>query len=95
MKGIGHKNKREVYNIVKDWLEEEGLAVEYLDNEDTDVNCAVIKDNIIQNIAFLKPPKDSLIVSGKVGIQPPIGKTCRTQNWKEVCYITWKSFFCK
>ncbi len=56
--------------MVKDWLEEEGWATEYLDDEDTDVNCVVIKDNIMLNIAFLKAAKDSLIVSGKVGIQP-------------------------
>ena len=56
--------------MVKDLLEEEGLTTEYLDDEDTDVNCAVVKDNILLNIAFLKAAKDSLIVSGKVGIRP-------------------------
>ncbi len=55
--------------MVKDWLEEEGLAIEYLDDEDTDVKCGIIKDNIILNIGFLKASKDSLIVSGKVGLQ--------------------------
>jgi hypothetical protein len=70
LKEASHKNKKEVAHMVKDWLEEEGLATEYLDDEDTDVNCAVIKDNIILNIAFLKAAKDSLIISGKVGIQP-------------------------
>jgi hypothetical protein len=70
LKEVAHKNKKEVAQIVKDWLEEEGLATEYLDDEDTDVNCVVVKDNIILNIAFLKAAKDSLIVSGKVGIQP-------------------------
>ena len=56
--------------MVKDWLEEEGLAIEYLDDEDTDVKCGIIKDNIILNIGFLKASKDSLIVSGKMGLQP-------------------------
>ena len=56
--------------MVKDWLEEEGLTTEYLDDEDTDVNCVVIKDNIILNVSFLKAAKDSLIISGKVAIQP-------------------------
>ena len=55
--------------MVKDWLEEEGLAIEYLDDEDTDVKCVIIKDNIILNVGFLKASKDSLIVSGKVGLQ--------------------------
>jgi len=55
--------------MVKDWLEEEGLAIEYVDDEDTDVNCVVVKDNIILNIGFLNASKDSLIVSGKAGIQ--------------------------
>ena len=66
LKEAAHKNKKEV----KDWLEEEGLATEYLDDDETDVNCAVIKDNIILNDSFLKAAKDSLIISGKVGIQP-------------------------
>ena len=70
MKEAANKNKKEVAHMVKDWLEEEGLAIEYLDDEDTDVNCVVIKDNIMLNIAFLKAAKDSLIVSGKVGVQP-------------------------
>jgi len=56
--------------MVREWLEEEGLSVEYLDDEDTDVRCVVIKDNIILNIGFLKASKDSLIVSGKIGLQP-------------------------
>lgn len=56
--------------MVKDWLEEEGWATEYLDDEDTDVNCFVVKDNIMLNIGFLKAAKDSLIVSGKEGIKP-------------------------
>ncbi len=56
--------------MVKYWLEEEGLAKEYLDDEDTDVNYAVIKDNIILNVSFLKAAKDSRIISGKAGIQP-------------------------
>jgi hypothetical protein len=56
--------------MVKDWLKEEGVTTEYLDDEETDVNCAVIKDNVLLNISFLKAAKDSLIVSGKVGIQP-------------------------
>ncbi len=55
--------------MVKDWLEEEGLVIEYLDDEDTDVKCVIIKDNIILNIGFLKASKDSLIISGKVGLQ--------------------------
>ncbi len=55
--------------MVKDWLEEEGLAIEYLDDEDTDVKCVIIKDNIVLNVGFLKASKDSLIVSGKVGLQ--------------------------
>jgi hypothetical protein len=70
LKEGAHKNKKEVAHMVKDWLEEEGLAIEYLDDEDTDVNCAIIKDNIILNVSFLKAAKDSLIVSGKVEIQP-------------------------
>jgi hypothetical protein len=70
LKEVTHKNKKEVAHIVKDWLEEEGLPTEYMDDEDTDVNCVIIKDNMIMNIAFLKAAKDSLIVSGKVGIQP-------------------------
>ena len=69
MKEAAHKNKKEVAHLVKDWLEEEGLAIEYLDDEDTDVKCVVTKDNIILNIGFLKASKDSLIVSGKVGPQ--------------------------
>ncbi len=56
-------------HMVKDWLEEEGLAIEYLDDEDTDVKCVIVKDNIILNIGFLKPSRDSLIVSGKIGLQ--------------------------
>jgi hypothetical protein len=70
LKEAAHKNKKEVAHMMKDWLEEEGLATEYVDDEDTDINCAVIKDNIILNIAFLKAAKDILIISGKVGIQP-------------------------
>ena len=69
MKEAAHKNKKEVAHLVKDWLEEEGLTIEYLDDEDTDVKCVVTKDNIILNIGFLKASKDSLIVSGKVGPQ--------------------------
>jgi len=69
LKEAAHKNKKEVAHLVKDWLEEEGLAIEYLDDEDTDVKCVVTKDNIILNIGFLKASKDSLIVSGKVGPQ--------------------------
>jgi hypothetical protein len=70
LKEAAHKSKKEVIHMVKDWLEEEGLTIEYLDDEDTDANCVVIKDNIILNIGFLKAAKDSLIVSGKDGIQP-------------------------
>jgi len=70
LKEAAHKNKKEVAHMVKDWLEEEGLTTEYLDDEDTDVNCVVIKDNIILNVSFLKAAKDSLIISGKVAIQP-------------------------
>jgi hypothetical protein len=70
LKDTAHKNKKEVSSMVKDWLEEEGLAVEYLDDEDTDVNCVVTKDNIILNVGFHKASKDSLIVSGKIGLQP-------------------------
>ena len=56
--------------MVKDWLEEEGLAIEYLDDEDTDVKCVVNQDNMILNVGFLKASKDSLIISGKVGLEP-------------------------
>ncbi len=70
MKEVAHKNKKEVANAFKDWLEEKGLAIEYLDDEDTGVNCIVVKDSIMLNVSFLKASKDSLIVSGKVGIQP-------------------------
>jgi hypothetical protein len=69
LKEAANKNKKDVAHMVKDWLEEEGLAIEYLDDEDTDVKCVIIKDNIILNVGFLKASKDSLIVSGKVGLQ--------------------------
>ncbi len=69
MKEAANKNKKEVVNMVKDWLEEEGLTIEYVDDEDADVNCVVIKDNIILNIGFLNASKDSLIVTGKAGLQ--------------------------
>ena len=47
-----------------------GLAPEYLDDEDAYFNYVVINVSVILNISFLKAAKDSLIVSGKAGIQP-------------------------
>ena len=82
--------------MVKDWLKEEGVTTEYLDDEETDVNCAVIKDNVLLNISFLKAAKDSLIVSGKAGIQPNQEDEVQepTKLMKNHC-MTRKLLFCK
>jgi hypothetical protein len=69
LKDATNKNKKEVVVMVKDWLEEEDLSIEYLDDVDTDVKCVVNKDNMILNVGFLKASKDSLIISGKVGLE--------------------------
>jgi hypothetical protein len=47
LKEAANKNKKEVANMVKDWLGEEGFAIEYLVDEDTDVSCIVVKDDIM------------------------------------------------
>ncbi len=41
-----------------------------MDDVDTDVKCVITKDNIILNVGFPKVSKDSIIVSGKIGLQP-------------------------
>ena len=45
LKEAAHKNKKEVAHMVKDWLEEEGLAIEYLDDE-TQMSNALLSKTI-------------------------------------------------
>ena len=86
-------NKEVVAMTVKQWLQEEELALHDINSDKTDFYFAFKQGNINMNVGFYKKRKDSLIVSGNLEFGPQEQKMTRyARTKKELSYDIEKIF---